>query len=170
MQFIVDIIDKITPYQVFSVYNSFKLCYILLFVMHIIVISIAKWGIFKKAGQKPWKSLIPLYNNFIMFKIACKSGWWALLYLIPYGNILVQYFMCFKLSQKFGKGIVFSVATALIPHFTMPILAFGDATYIASNAKKTKSKKHEENKNNEQEAIKKEKDFRKQYYRKHKKK
>ena len=35
-----------------------------------ILTIIANWKIFTKAGEKGWKSLIPIYNTIILFKIA----------------------------------------------------------------------------------------------------
>lgn len=39
------------------------------FVLFVLTI-IATWKIFKKAGEDGWKSLIPIYNTYILFKIA----------------------------------------------------------------------------------------------------
>ena len=36
---------------------------------------IANWRIFKKAGEPGWKSLIPIYNYYIMFKIVKMKNW-----------------------------------------------------------------------------------------------
>ena len=38
---------------------------------------IANWKIFTKAGEEGWKSLIPVYSNYVSFKIngnLCISG------------------------------------------------------------------------------------------------
>ena len=36
---------------------------------------VAEWKIFEKAGEKGWKSLIPIYNQYIMFKIVGMKNW-----------------------------------------------------------------------------------------------
>ncbi|MBR3172430.1 hypothetical protein IKF21_00705 [Candidatus Saccharibacteria bacterium] len=47
-------------------------CYILL--------VIAGWKIFEKAGEAGWKSLIPIYNAYIFYKIVGMKNWfWGLL-------------------------------------------------------------------------------------------
>lgn len=39
-----------------------------------IAMVVAVWKIFEKAGEEGWKSLIPIYNNYILCKIAkCKK-------------------------------------------------------------------------------------------------
>ena len=39
-----------------------------------ILMIIAMWKIFEKAGEKGWKAIIPIYNNYILFKIAWKKA------------------------------------------------------------------------------------------------
>ena len=52
---------------------------IVLLVFYILMI-IANWKIFEKAGEKGWKSLIPIYNIYIMFKIVKMKTWfWYLI-------------------------------------------------------------------------------------------
>ena len=38
-----------------------------------ILLRIAKWRIFAKAGIPGWKSLIPIYEGYLTFKIATES-------------------------------------------------------------------------------------------------
>lgn len=46
----------------------------------IILIIIAEWKLFKKFGEKPWKSLIPYYNSYILYKHAWdKKVFWVYL-------------------------------------------------------------------------------------------
>lgn len=45
-----------------------------------ILVIIAEWKIFEKAGEKGWKSLIPIYGQYILFKIVGARAWfWGLL-------------------------------------------------------------------------------------------
>ena len=57
-------------------------CVILLFQI------IAMWKVFTKAGQPGWACIIPIYNIYIMTKIAGKPGIWVLWMLIPLVNIV----------------------------------------------------------------------------------
>ena len=43
---------------------------------------VACWKIFTKAGFAGWKSLIPIYNQYILYRISSMSGWWILLPII----------------------------------------------------------------------------------------
>lgn len=46
-----------------------------------ILMIVAMWKIFAKAGEAGWKSLIPIYNVYIYFKIAGMKAWfwWVLI-------------------------------------------------------------------------------------------
>ena len=59
------------------------------FILGIAVfIYAAMWKVFEKAGQPGWAAIIPIYNFYIMTKIAGKPGYWTLLCLIPLVNIV----------------------------------------------------------------------------------
>jgi len=47
-----------------------------LFGLLVAVIVIAgMWKVFTKAGQPGWASIVPIYNAYIICKIAGKPGW-----------------------------------------------------------------------------------------------
>ncbi len=48
-----------------------------------VLFIIAWWKIFEKAGIKGWKSLIPIYNQYCLFRISGMSGWWCLFPIAP---------------------------------------------------------------------------------------
>ena len=92
------------------------------------------WKVFTKAGQPGWACLIPIYNIFIMCKIAGKPAWWILLMLIPFVNFIIAIILCIAIAEKFGKGAGFGVGLALLGIVFFPILAFGDAKYQGTPA------------------------------------
>ncbi len=57
--------------------NSFSA---LLSLVTLILIIVAEWKLFKKFGEKSWKSLVPYYNSYIMYKHSwCKKAFWIFL-------------------------------------------------------------------------------------------
>jgi len=48
---------------------------LLLYLGLIILIVAGIWKVFVKAGQPGWAAIIPIYNIYILLKIACKPGW-----------------------------------------------------------------------------------------------
>ena len=45
-----------------------------------VLIVIAQWKIFEKAGEKGWKSIIPIYGQYILFKIIGAKKWFWILF------------------------------------------------------------------------------------------
>ena len=51
-------------------------------LIYYILFVIATWRIFKKAGEAGWKSLIPIYNTYILYKIAGMKKWFWILLIV----------------------------------------------------------------------------------------
>jgi hypothetical protein len=98
------------------------------------VMVVSMWKIFTKANEPGWASIIPIYNVFVMLKIAGKPGWWLILFFIPIVNLVVGILAMVALAARFGKGAGFVVGMVLLPIVFFPILAFGDAQYQAEPA------------------------------------
>ena len=101
-----------------------------------VVILIANWKIFTKAGEKGWKALIPIYNTIVLFKICGITPWLILGYfavVIPViGGLVclgITIYTYFKLAQAFGEGAGFTVGLILLNSIFISILAFGNAEY-----------------------------------------
>lgn len=55
-----------------------------------VLIVIAQWKVFEKAGEKGWKSIIPIYGQYILFKIVGAQNWfWGLLCVSIVCSVLV---------------------------------------------------------------------------------
>ena len=99
----------------------------------IIVLMIASlWKVFDKAGQPGWAAIIPIYNCYILLKVASKPGWWLILIFIPLVNIVISFIVCLAVAEKFGKGAGFAIGLFFLAFIFYPILAFGDAQYSAA--------------------------------------
>lgn len=95
-----------------------------------ILMVIAQWRIFDKAREAGWKSLIPLYNGYILAKIVFGNGLYFFLTIIPCVNFIFLIFQQYKLSKAFGHGAGFTVGLILCaPIFTL-ILAFEENKYL----------------------------------------
>lgn len=116
--------------------SSFFSVYMLLILALSIFMIVCEWRIYEKAGEKGWKSLIPLYNTYTLYKIVWGNGWYMLLtflFVIPFIGWLIGIFVVIKFSidmaKRFGKSKAFGVGLALLPHIFYAILAFGNDTY-----------------------------------------
>lgn|SRR5574344_1518591 len=106
-----------------------------IFTMIISVVAIlAMWKIFTKAGEAGWKSIIPVYNAIVLFKIAGLSPWLILLELVPVANIIVLIMLYVKLAKAFGKSNGFAVGLIFLNLIFMLILAFDGSQYVGPQA------------------------------------
>lgn len=94
-----------------------------------LLMIVAMWKVFTKAGQPGWASIIPIYNIYIWCKIVGRPWWWILLMLIPFVNFIVAIILCIDLAKSFGKGVGFGIGLALLGIIFFPILGFGSAQY-----------------------------------------
>ena len=94
-----------------------------------LVIIIAMWKVFSKAGQPGWAAIIPIYNLYVLCKVAGRPGWWLLLMLIPFVNFIIFIILSIDIAKNFGKGVGFGLGLAILGVIFWPILGFGSAQY-----------------------------------------
>jgi|SRR6266852_5328489 len=102
---------------------------ILWFVAIFAILVIPYWVVFTKAGQAGWKSLIPIYNSYILLKIVGRPGWWLLLFLVPIVNVVILIIVTNDLSKSFGHGAGFTLGLLFLSIIFYYVLAFGSSTY-----------------------------------------
>jgi hypothetical protein len=94
----------------------------------------AMWKVFSKAVQPGWASIIPIYNLYVMCKIAGRPGWWVILMLIPFVNLIVIIILCIDIAKSFGNGVGFGLGLFFLGFIFFPILGFGSAQYQGPSA------------------------------------
>jgi hypothetical protein len=101
-----------------------------IFAIAFYVIAVAgMWMTFVKAGHPGWAAIIPIYNIYILLKIAERPIWWLILYFIPFVNIVASIIVSIDVAKKFAKGTGFGIGLALLPIIFYLILGFGSARY-----------------------------------------
>lgn len=95
-----------------------------------VVLIIAQWKIFTKAGKPGWHSIIPFLNMYDLFTICGWNGWFFLLLMVPIVNIYFSIAMWFRLAKAFGKGIGFGFGLLFFGPIFELILGFGSAQYV----------------------------------------
>lgn len=102
---------------------------VLIAIAWAVLVIIAKWKIFAKAGKDGWKSLIPVYSDYTMLQILNMEPLLCFLMLVPGAHFMLNIVMQVKLAHSFKKGTGFAIGLILIePVFDM-ILGFGSAKY-----------------------------------------
>lgn len=119
---------------------------------------IANWNIFIKAGEAGWKSLIPIYGDYVSYKIAWQTSYFWLSFIlgivasyVSSANLNESIFLtviatllriviavinimyCIKLSRAFGHGIGFAIGLILLQPIFLLILGFGSDQYYGAD-------------------------------------
>ena len=108
--------------QTMMMYN---ICGLIITILSIV----GMWKVFSKAKEAGWKSIIPIYNIYIMLKIINRPWWWLLLLLIPLVNVVVMVMMMNDLSKSFGKGIGTTLGLIFLSPIFLLILGFDKSEY-----------------------------------------
>lgn len=103
----------------------------IIYLAVVVAAVVAMWKMFEKADEEGWKSLIPLYNTYTLFRIAGRNGWGFLLLLVPFVNVVVLLVVAIDLAKHFGKSAAFGVVGLwLFSIVGYMIIGFGDAKYV----------------------------------------
>lgn len=139
-----------------EVYSNKIMTYIICFLIMIIYILfiVGCFKIFEKANEKGWKSLIPFYNIYMLYKIFWKTKYFIQLLLISIICIIPTYFiysqglyellmfililflqyhqiiLSIRISRSFKKNIFWSLGIIYIPYIFITILGFNKSKYI----------------------------------------
>lgn len=108
----------------------------------VIVLEIAAlWKVFVKAGQPGWAAIIPIYNLYVLLKVIGRPGWWLLLFLlgiVPFVGwiavLVLGIIIAIDLAKSFAKSGAFAVGLFLLNFIFVPILGFGDSSYVGPAA------------------------------------
>lgn len=95
-----------------------------------LVVLIAMWKIFSKAGKPGWAVLIPIYNLYVLLEIVGRPIWWLIMFLIPLVNVIFIFILWFDLAKAFGKGAGFALGLIFLNPIFILILGFGSARYV----------------------------------------
>ena len=121
---------------------------------------IANWRIFTKAGESGWKSIIPLYGDYVSYRIAWQTSYFWLVFILgivasgiegaanPNGDnmmlmaivalirliiALIGIMYSVKLARAFGRGTGFAIGLIFLQPIFMLILGFGDDPYYGAD-------------------------------------
>lgn len=107
-----------------------------------ILMILGLFGFFKKAGEKPWKALIPIYNFYVWLKILDKPWWWVFIMIIPGVNFLMIMILSFYSAKACGRnGVLELTIAALFPFIYMPYAGWSPNVKFIAPEDETKIKK-----------------------------
>jgi len=137
-----------------GLFAGFGIAGVIIAIIWCILAIVAMWKIFTKAGEAGWKSIIPIYNVYIMYKIVGMKNWFWYTLIAAFvcglvagflweessaGGILsivaslfsgiVAIVAAYKLPRKFGWGVFTSILYVLFTGICILILGFGNYKY-----------------------------------------
>ena len=145
--------DALGGLAVGSILGFIVACAIIMWVFQII----AYWKMFTKAGEPGWKSIIPFYSQYIMYKLTWKTSWFwiTLIVAVVYGvftslnqnfpdNMLYTVLLLIsaiialvitiisyhKISKAYGHGAGYTVGMLFLWPIFVLILGYGKSKYI----------------------------------------
>lgn len=108
--------------------------FLIIWLALVVLFIAAGWIIFQKAGKPGWLAIIPIVNTYILLKIVGRSGWWLLLLMIPFVNVIASIIVLLDLARSFGHGAGFAIGLILLFPIFYLILAFGGSRYVGPAA------------------------------------
>lgn len=94
--------------------------WLIFLLAYYVVLAIGLSRFFAKVGVEPWIGWVPIYNYWKWLEVGGQSGALALLFLVPYANIVGSVFLCIGMHRT---GIAFRKDTAfLILGIFLPIV------------------------------------------------
>lgn len=94
-----------------------------------VLVLVAGWTMFEKAGQAGWVAIIPILSTFGLLKIVHRPLWWFILMLIPLVNVIVGVILMVDLARAFGRGLGMALLLVLLTPIGFLVLGLGDARY-----------------------------------------
>jgi hypothetical protein len=130
--------------------------FVLVVIAWYVLLVIANWKIFTKAGEAGWKSIIPIYNGYILYKISWKPMYFflnillvvisvclsgvtdssiiaAVAWIVTVAMFAMNVILWYKLAKAFGHGIGFTIGLFLLNPIFMLILGLGSSQYVGNN-------------------------------------
>lgn len=84
-------------------------------VTALVLLIVAEWKLFRKFGEKPWKSLIPYYSIYILYKYTWKtSSFWVYIIATTFFDVL------FNLAERLAKGDPEGMGVTLLQLLAIP--------------------------------------------------
>ena len=122
---------------------------VMILAVWVVILIVANWKIFTKAGEAGWKSLIPIYNQYILYKFTWDvTYFWVILGIVVVSSIvtaleipiigallsivsgIIGIIQLHKMSKAYGHDIGFTLGLIFLNPIFILILAFGQSEYM----------------------------------------
>lgn len=110
---------------------------LILLIATYVIVAVLLGRIFKKAGIDSWKAWVPVYNTWLTLELGNQKGWWAIVTIIPFVNIVASVFLyiaMYQIGLKFGKNGAFVLWAIFLPLVWYAWLALDDSVWRGTPA------------------------------------
>jgi hypothetical protein len=108
------------------------------FLVIYVWLALALAAVFRKSGEEAWQAWVPILNLVVLFRLGGLSGWWLLLWLVPFaGGIAVWIVIivaCHRIGAAFGFGGGMTVLAALLLPVWASVIGFGSSRWVGAEA------------------------------------
>ena len=127
----------------------FGIILIVLLIAFAVVLIIANWKMFKKAGKGGWECIVPVYGYWVLTEIAGLEWWWFLLaiadsilsilgieYLSGVANLVslfASFNIYYNIARRFNKDKGISVLAGIFSGIFILIFGFSKKEVYNSN-------------------------------------
>lgn len=95
-------------------------------IVFTVIMVIAYWKLFEKAGYEGWRSLIPFYSWWMVIKIAFGEPKWGLflLTLVPFVNVVVVFYVRYHYAKSYNAENFMAILYIFFEFVIALIMAF----------------------------------------------
>jgi len=108
--------------------------WLIIYIIFLVLAIAGMWATFAKAGKPGWGAIIPIYNAYLLIKIAGRPGWWLILFFIPFLNFIMWIIVALDVAKNFGHGVGFGILLIFFPMIMYLVLGFGSSQYQLARA------------------------------------
>ena len=125
--------------------------FVLILLAYLAAVVIGEWICFQKAKQPGWASIVPIYSNYVLSKIATGKStlfWvfticgftggflsafqqlYAISVIISLATSIIGIVLTYKFFKSFGLSGTGAVLATLFPFIGTLVVAFGEYEYV----------------------------------------
>lgn len=110
--------------------SSFRLGEYIFGALGYVGFCVGLWGILRKAGRPGWHAIIPIWNLYVYCRVVRGTGWFLILLLIPFVNLVAGLVLLYDLARSFDRKWGWFIGLWLLPFVFFPVLGWGRLPYL----------------------------------------
>jgi len=107
--------------------NNNLIIILIISALLIIFEVICMWRVYKKLGLPGWNCIVPIYNIYVLFKLANIPMWMFILLFLPLVNFYPIYLINISIVDRLGMKRMYAILMLFIPFIIWPLFAFSKA-------------------------------------------